>query len=109
MKKNTTTAGKLMGTPVGTSGKTLYFGFNRLCDLEEQLDMSFGTILERLGRDLDLRTIRVSVALGLAEHHPEVNFDQMIGEVSVPVLAAALVAEMNATLAGDKARTGKAA
>lgn len=108
MKKTTATAsGGLIGTPIGTTGSTLYFGFNRLCRLEDDLGKPFGEILEQLGRSQDLRVLAAATKLGLEEHHAETartGSAELIEEAGFAVIAKACVDEFHATLGGRAKR-----
>lgn len=114
MKKTKTTAAPVaidqeapLGTTIAGTNYMLYFGHNRLCRLEEMLDTSFGTILDRVATDVDMRIIGACVQIGLEEHHLEQSRQgaaQVIEEAGIIAASAAVVKEMNATMMGIPAR-----
>ena len=101
-----------IGTPLGNTGKIIHLGNARLCDLEGELDLSFGEILDQVASKVDLRTIRACVRAGLAKHYPHdatnAVVNELVDEVGVAALANAVVAEMTLSMSGAAARKKEA-
>ena len=109
MKKPTATKiEKLIGTAIRGTGKTIFLGNARICDLETQFDLPFRHVLEQVANNVDVRTIRTCLAHGLRKHHADEatteHVDAIIDQVGVAAVAAAIVAEFNFSMGGAAAR-----
>lgn len=88
----------LIGTPLGDSGRTLFLGCSAVCDLEGEFGLSFGTIMEKVANDIDVRIVRACLKAGLTKHHPDDAKTSIAGslldEYGIAAASAAIVKEL---------------